>query len=157
MDKHQLLSSTVQRLDEMSAAPDANSVQSVRSSSASKRRRSSEDDLEAQQSVSTAIMGLAKEQEKDQKSRNEALAMEHQEKVRDRLNKLRDTLRDYRRYRAEARCRQETDMVHFYNEEIESLEEDIQGNELQLMTQRAPDSQGNQETQQSNDTTMPSP
>ena len=65
MDKHQLLSSTVQRLDQMSAAPDANSVQSVRNSSASKRRRSSENDLEAQQSVSTAIMGLAKEQEKD--------------------------------------------------------------------------------------------
>eukprot|EP00977_Amphora_coffeiformis_P003886 scaffold770_cov76-Amphora_coffeaeformis.AAC.1 len=153
MDRHQLLASTVQRLDEQYSAPDANSIRSVRSS-ASKRRRSNEEDVDALRDVSTAIIRLAGEQAKDRESRNQALAEEKRDRVRQRVNTLRDTLRDYRRFRAECRSRHEMDMVNFYNEEIQALEEDINGEEIQLMSQPTPPTQ---ESQDSNDTTMPSP
>lgn len=147
MEKHQLLSSTVQRLDDSFAATDANSVPTVRSSSSKRARRSSDEDVEALQSVSSAIVGLAKQQALDRKERRKEIQAGKKERHRDRLNHLRDTLRDYRRYRAEARSRRDNDMVLFYNEEITALEEDIAGEEMQLLSQGTPQSN----TSQSND------
>ena len=148
MDKHQLLASTVQRLDESAAAADANSVPTIRSS-ASKRRRSDDEDLRALKSVSDAITGLAKEQKLDRKERIKALRVEREGRVQERLNHLRDTLREYRRYRAEARVRHESDMVLFYDEEIKAIEDDIRGKELQLMTQCTQQTRETQESQPS--------
>ena len=124
MDRHQLLQTTMQRLDTTNSAGDANSVRSLRTSG-SKRTRQSDDDVVALESVSSALFSVAREQQQDRKSRDHALAVNSKEKVRAHINSLRDSMRDYRRYQAEAQFKGQHDLVGFYNGELDGMKEDI--------------------------------
>ena len=101
----------------------------------------------ALESVSSALFSVAREQQQDRKSRDHALAVNSKEKVRARINSLRDSMRDYRRYRAEAQFKGQHDLVGFYNNKLDRMKEDIHQLEDELNNPRG-DTEANGTQQQ---------
>ena len=75
--------------------------------------------------MSTALFSVVRQQQQDRKSCDHALAVNSKEKVRACINSLCDSMRDYCCYQAEAQFKGQHDLVGFYNDELDRMEEDI--------------------------------